>query len=286
MIDTFADGVRWAESLNVVLPAEYYGEKHLEHQAHSFTVSRLRESAQIEAVKRAAMKALVDGETLAEFKKRISDSIAGGALTEAHQETVFRNFVQSSYGQGRLTAQMNNDRLPILVYDAINDARTRPEHGKMDGFMAHRDDPIWAVWYPPNGHNCRCDVYAISISAARSRGYKGEGSSSPAVAPDLGWDHDPDKGHADKLRDLVASSKALSDKTKAKTQAVLNSAKADNWTPLENGLFRAPTGVHYLVRSPLQIDEAKRISLESNFTWIVVVIAGVVGIATEAEHDV
>lgn len=82
------------------------------------------------------------------------------------------------------------DDLPYLMYDAINDSRTRPSHLALDGVIRPVGDPFWQTHTPPLGHRCRCSLRQLSAIAAQRRG--GVTQSIPADAmPDEGWGGDP-----------------------------------------------------------------------------------------------
>ena len=48
--------------------------------------------------------------------------------------------------------------LPYLMYDAVDDNRTRPEHASWDGIVLPVDAPWWDTHMPLNGWGCRCGV--------------------------------------------------------------------------------------------------------------------------------
>lgn len=60
---------------------------------------------------------------------------------------------------------------PYLMYTAVHDDRTRPQHRAWDGTILPMDDPWWDTHYPPNGWNCRCSV--IQLSPAQAAGFGG-----------------------------------------------------------------------------------------------------------------
>lgn len=84
--------------------------------------------------------------------------------------TLYRTQTQLAYQAGRLlTLEEYGEDVWGFEYVTQRDDRVRPEHDRMDGFKAPKDDPVWMVWTPPNGYNCRCDLLEIWGKARRSR---------------------------------------------------------------------------------------------------------------------
>lgn len=103
--------------------------------------------------------------------------------------------MQTHDGIGRTLQQRENAAArPYLMWDAINDSRTRDSHRAMDGHVAPIGDPIWQRWNAPAGHRCRCTRVALTEAQARARGWP---KGAPAVEPDKGWEGDPTEGNAD-----------------------------------------------------------------------------------------
>lgn len=66
--------------------------------------------------------------------------------------------------------------LPFLVYTAVLDEVTRPQHAAWGGRGAVRiilpvDHPFWRTHYPPNGWHCRCSVLQMSEAMLQARGW-------------------------------------------------------------------------------------------------------------------
>jgi SPP1 gp7 family putative phage head morphogenesis protein len=97
--------------------------------------------------------------------------------------------------------QGNKDNRSYLLYDAINDSRSRENHRLLDGFIAPIDDPAWRTIYPPNGHNCRCTAISLTEKQAIARGWKGTPKDLPPEAgADEGWDYNPASTYPDGMR--------------------------------------------------------------------------------------
>ncbi len=192
----FAEAIAWARARKAMLPAEFYGARLQAVRARGFAISGLAALDQVQAAADSLAAATASGATFAEWQRTIRDAAPDVfSLGKARRELIFRNAVQTHYGIGRtIQSRENADARPYLMWDAINDGRTRPAHAAMDGHIAPIDAPIWKRWNPPAGHNCRCSRIALTEAQARDRGYP---KADPGVEPDQGWEGDPLEGNDD-----------------------------------------------------------------------------------------
>lgn len=113
-------------------------------------------------------------------------------------ETIFRTQSQIAYNAGRWAALQDDAIQEILwgyEYNTVGDDRVRPAHAAMDGRKYPKDDPIWDVWWPPCGYNCRCSTLEIFTADTQ------ESKPPPRdVAPDPGFAFNPGQ-----LYDLIVS---------------------------------------------------------------------------------
>jgi SPP1 gp7 family putative phage head morphogenesis protein len=166
----------------------------------SFTVAKMMEDDLLITVRTELDKAMADGLTMAEFKKDLipilqrkgwwgkKDVIdaATGHVTEiqlgsaSRLENIFRTNMQSSYAAGQWQGiQETKETIPFLMYDAVDDDRTREEHAKFDGLVLPVDDPFWLTHYPLNGWFCRCGVIQMDEDELADNGLTV--SESPAI---------------------------------------------------------------------------------------------------------
>ncbi|MDW8337099.1 MAG: phage minor head protein [Tepidimonas sp.] len=177
-----------ARAQRVMLPNDFY-RLPAEKRAQAFTVSGLARLDQVQAVADALAKFQDEGGTFEDFRKWAAQQ--DWKLPRHRLETIYRNAVQTAYmaGHWRRFEEVKDD-LPYLIYDAINDSRTRPSHLAMDGVIRPVGDPIWRTWSPPCGFRCRCSLRQVSAREAQRRG--GVTQSIPAEAvPEEGWGGDP-----------------------------------------------------------------------------------------------
>jgi SPP1 gp7 family putative phage head morphogenesis protein len=123
----------------------------------------------------------------------------------AHRlDNIFRTNIQGAYARGKCAhIEENRTARPYLMYSAINDARTRPAHAAMNGYVAHVDAAVWKTWTPPCGYRCRCTVISLSEGQARERMERDadrlannpDASAARDAAiqggPDKGWGYTP-----------------------------------------------------------------------------------------------
>lgn len=203
----FQEAIEWAGKRGVQLPDAYYGSRIGLARARAFTCSDMASIDQIQEVLDSLNKALKRGGTFGDWQK-----IAGLkghtkeflALTPARRELIFRNFIQNAYQGGRWSQQKDNKFRPFLMYDAVNDARTRPNHRAMDGIVRPVGDPFWKKNYPSNGHGCRCSAISLTEKQAIARGGVNK-PIPPEAIPDPGWDYNPGEAWDDELKALEAA---------------------------------------------------------------------------------
>jgi SPP1 gp7 family putative phage head morphogenesis protein len=151
----------------------------------AFTIAKMLDIDLLATVRDELDKAIANGKTLAEFqrelipilqrrgwwgKKDIIDPATGHVYkiklgSASRLETIFRTNIQSSYAAGHWESIQNNkDAMPYLMYDAVDDSRTRAEHAQFDGVVLPVDHNFWKTNYPPNGWNCRCGVIQMDAN--------------------------------------------------------------------------------------------------------------------------
>jgi SPP1 gp7 family putative phage head morphogenesis protein len=78
-------------------------------------------------------------------------------------ETIFRTNMQQAYAVEAWSGVVEQaEQAPFLMYDAVDDLRTRPEHRAWDRRVLRWDHPWWMTHFPPLGYNCRCGIVQLS----------------------------------------------------------------------------------------------------------------------------
>lgn len=161
-----------------------------EHDA-AFTVAKMLDVDLLRDVRSAVDRAIADGQTLAQFREGLEPELmkagwwgkaemvdpATGETTlvqlgsPRRLETIFRVNMQASYAAGHWQQiQETKAEAPYLMYDAVDDGRTREEHRAWDGTVLPADDPWWDTHMPPNDFGCRCGVIQLSADQVRAMG--------------------------------------------------------------------------------------------------------------------
>lgn len=199
------EAIRYWGARMPVLPEEFAAMTR-EERVTAFTVAGFEDLASLDVIHKMIGRALENGTSYQTFQAEAARMMEEGWRVW-HVETVFRNAIQGAYAAGRWRQiQEVKESRPYLMYDAVNDSRTRPTHKAMDGKVYPADHPFWNSWYPPNGHRCRCGVITVSAREARAQGLTieetdptgtelsvpdpvtGKTSRVP-MRPDPGWDH-------------------------------------------------------------------------------------------------
>lgn len=218
--------------------------------ARSFTVAKAARLDILADIRSEVQRALDEGITAREFAVALEPRLkakgwwgrqvvvdpAGGAEmaqlgSPRRLKTIYRTNLRVARAQARQQIQRDTaDTRPYWMYDAMDDARTRPEHAALDGLVFRHDDPFWDTHYPPNGFNCRCRVRAFTAEEVEARGLtvsssqgrlrqveqrvgldkrtgeiverpatefrSGRGPTAIRMTPDPGWNYNPGAGGA------------------------------------------------------------------------------------------
>lgn len=151
--------------------------------AKAFTIAKMMDVDLLATVRQSLDDALVNGTPFEAWAKQIQpmleakgwwgkkdviDPKTGKVVSAqlgsaARLETIFRTNLQSAYAAAhweQITAQA--DVAPYLMYDAIDDARTRETHRAWDGTVLPVFSEWWRTHYPPCGWQCRCSAIQLS----------------------------------------------------------------------------------------------------------------------------
>ena len=168
-----------------------------QYRVRAFTITGLAKMEQLRAMQGSLESAITLGQDFRQWQRRVGrDRVSalgqGWTRQSPHRlQTIFRNNIQTAYNAGRWQQQQRTtDTRPYLLYDAIDDNRTRPRHRAQDGKVYRHDDKYWNRWYPPNGHRCRCRAIALSAEDVKSEGLSILRSTAPE-RPDRGWASNP-----------------------------------------------------------------------------------------------
>lgn len=163
---------------NRVAVKDYYFEKLPQDlRSLSFMVSDLETLRQIEMVKKSLDNAIEQGESFKTWRDNLDLEVLE-SLSQARLETVYRTNVASVYNQSTRYNAYTSDVTPYLMYSAVGDDNTRPEHMKLDGTIKRADSDFWDTYTPPLGYNCRCSTIPLSKSEAENRGISRKSNSS------------------------------------------------------------------------------------------------------------
>lgn len=190
----FLEAIRAAEARNVVLSDVYYGQLQGLARQKAFSIAGIASYDQLKAVLDDLNKAQANGQTFKQWKR--NQSVKDLELPVYRLDNLFRTNIQGQYMAGRWEQIIRTqDARPYLMYDAINDSRTRPAHKALDGFIRPVNDPIWRRISPLNGYRCRCGLISLTEAQAKARSADGKGLNktydTETMQPDKGWEYSP-----------------------------------------------------------------------------------------------
>jgi SPP1 gp7 family putative phage head morphogenesis protein len=158
--------------------ADMLGDAH--NQA--FTVAKMMDLDLLAYTRKSLDDALNNGESYNDWRRNLEPTLkkAGwwGRDADGNQlgspsriQNIFRTNMQSAYAVGQWDEiESQADIAPYLMYDAIDDTVTRPEHRAWDRKVLPVKHNWWKTHFPPNGFNCRCSVIQMDEDEAEALG--------------------------------------------------------------------------------------------------------------------
>jgi len=167
--------------------ADMVGKAHMQ----SFTVAKMMDIDMLGQVRASLESAMANGTSFGEWsdglipmlqgagwwgRKEVVDPLTGQTIvaelgSPRRLETIFRTNMQSAYAEQNWEMIADqSDVAPFLMYDAVDDHRTRPWHKERDNTILPQDHPWWNKNYPPLGYNCRCGVIQLSAEELEALG--------------------------------------------------------------------------------------------------------------------
>lgn len=174
-----------------------------EERAKSFMVSGYETLQMIQCFQNKLSEAVEQGKTREQFLEEMNHFLedAGyGLLNPWKSDVIFRTNVQTAYNAGHYQSMTQPETLRLLPYwqyKTAYDDKVREGHALMHNRVWRADDPIWDVWYPPNGFRCRCTVVAKSREQVEREGLVVETKPPRSVdteTGEIGGMLTPDKG--------------------------------------------------------------------------------------------
>lgn len=187
-------------------PSFSYLDLYAEEHGKAFTVAKSAGFDVLKDIHDAVAKLVTEGQTVQAAIKELrpilqakgwwgrtlaTDPLTGETTpvqlgSTRRLETIFQTNLRTSYAAGHWAMfEQNKATRPWLRYVAILDSRTRPTHRAMHNVCARVDDPIWAVWAPPCGWNCRCTLQSLSDRDVERM--RGELVFHPPSIPERSW---------------------------------------------------------------------------------------------------
>lgn len=183
------------------VPMEVYRQLQKQARDRAFSVSRYTSAEVLNQFLRELVDAIEDGTTFATFREHMNDFLERNGYTAAspwHLDVIFRTNIQTAYNAGHyVNMQAAKKFRPYWQYKTAGDGHVRESHAAMHNRVYAADDPIWDVWYPPNGYRCRCTVVSLSRWQVEERGLAVSDRpptslvGNEPVFPDKGFSNNP-----------------------------------------------------------------------------------------------
>lgn len=201
----FIQALAYAVNREVVPGDEYYLQMTDIQRQMAVSIAGLAQLEHVKSVINQVNQAIDSGSTFADFQKAVKNGDVDINLPRHRLDNIFRTNIQASYGRGRwYQQQQTKSTRPYLLYDAINDNRTRPSHKALDGTIRPIDDKFWDTHTPPLGYRCRCSTRSLTEEQAKARGITSDEDLPDVEADSSNWGSTP-KDYTEKFDKLVRS---------------------------------------------------------------------------------
>ena len=160
----------------VPLTAAEYKALDDECRAKAFTVSGYTSLEVLQKFLDELADACENGKSKKEFMDTMNDFLERNGyegLNPFNADVIFRTNMQTAYNAGHYKSMTNpatKKLRPFWQYVTAGDGEVRESHALMEGRIYAVDDPIWNIWYPPNGFRCRCSVVSLTRSQVERSG--------------------------------------------------------------------------------------------------------------------
>lgn len=108
--------------------------------------------------------------------------VVGEGLADYKANLLMRNTLSTAYNAGYREQGLRDRTKAFWLYQTKQDGLVRPSHRKWEGLLLKKDDPLAAQIFPPNGHNCRCKMTAVSRKTADGLLESGEATTKKPKA--------------------------------------------------------------------------------------------------------
>lgn len=139
-----------------------------ECRSKAFTVSGYTSLEVLQKFLDELTDACEEGKTKKDFMESMNDFLERNGyegLNPFNADVIFRTNMQTAYNAGHyksMTDPTTKKLRPFWKYITAGDGQVRESHAVMEGRIYRADDPIWDIWYPPNGFRCRCTVVSMT----------------------------------------------------------------------------------------------------------------------------
>ena len=195
----FKDAVRFLKGKRA-LTSEEYRLLDDESRAKAFTVSGYTSLQMLQEFLDCLTKAAEEGTTKEQFLKDMNNFLEEHGyegMNPWKSDNIFRTNMQTAFNAGHyksMTDETTKKMRPYWQYKTAGDGHVRETHQAMAERVFPADDPIWDVWYPPNGFRCRSTLFPYT-TLFRSQILDVDYSTGEIIPafPDKGFSNNPAK---------------------------------------------------------------------------------------------